>query len=201
VKAIVNPGKRIVWGEVDVSAAISLRYVSAKAYRYLRNHLKFPLPCITTLKSWVARYDFNCGLQNSVLAVMNIRSRHLSELERLTVISFDEMKISSEMCFDRKSEQVLGPCDQAQVVMVRSLFGKWKQPIFYEFDLPITKRVLFSIILALEHNGYQVIAQVSDLGPSNRGLWKELGIHMHNTSYKTPMILLERCLYFLTFLI
>jgi hypothetical protein len=186
IRIILNPGKRIVWSTLDISVALSLRYVSAKAYRYLRSKLLYPLPSISTLKSWVVKHNFKPGLQTSVLAIMKNRGDQLTCVEKLTVISFDEMKIKAELCIDRKLEQVLGPHDSVQVVMARGLIGKWKQPIFYGFDKPMTKSLLFSVILSLEKSGYHVVAQVSDLGPSNRGLWRKLSVDVHHSWFQNP---------------
>ena len=41
IKSVLSGRKRIKWSADDISAAISLR---AKAYRYLRNKLNYPLP-------------------------------------------------------------------------------------------------------------------------------------------------------------
>ena len=41
---------------------------------------------------------------------------------------------------------VIGPHKKVQVIMVRSLTKKWKQPIFAEFDYRVTKEILFNMI-------------------------------------------------------
>lgn len=40
----------------------------------------------------------------------------------------------------------------------------------------MTQEILFEIISKLENIEFNVIALVSDMGPSNIGLWKKLGI-------------------------
>jgi len=45
IKFILHPTKKICrWMPEDISSAITLRSVSPKAYRYLRNKKSFPLP-------------------------------------------------------------------------------------------------------------------------------------------------------------
>jgi len=44
--------KRVVWSSEDVASAISLRSVSPKAYRYLRNVVKILLPGLSTIRRW-----------------------------------------------------------------------------------------------------------------------------------------------------
>lgn len=55
VKKIVSANKsRIKWTIEDIISAIALRSVSARAYNYLRGVQKIPLPCVATLRNWVA---------------------------------------------------------------------------------------------------------------------------------------------------
>lgn len=48
-------------------SAISLRSVSPKAYRYLRNVKKMPLPCPSTLQNWVAQFNVLPGILKDVI--------------------------------------------------------------------------------------------------------------------------------------
>lgn len=45
------------------------------------------------------------------------------------------------------------------------------------------KDILLKIIEELYKVGYDVVATVSDMGPTN-GLWRTLNINMENTSFK-----------------
>jgi len=56
------------------------------------------------------------------------------------------------------------------------LLSNWKQPIFYNYDTAITKKLLYNIIEALHIHSFNVIAIVSDMGSSKVGLWKDLGV-------------------------
>lgn len=82
------------------------------------------------------------------------------------------------------------PHDQVQVVMLRGLFGKWKQPIYYQFDDKHMEEKLVDIIIKnVEQAGYPVVAPVHDLGPTNLRVWKHFKIdpvHSKKTSFKNP---------------
>jgi len=53
IKAIIEDNKnQIRWTSNDISSAMSIHCVSAKAYRFLREKLKYPLPSISTLRRW-----------------------------------------------------------------------------------------------------------------------------------------------------
>jgi hypothetical protein len=101
--------KNIRWSAEDISAAISLRSVSQKGYRYLKNHRKYPLPSVSTLRRWAARFNVQPGLLKNVLPLMQQKSKNMSLRERLTVISFDEMFIKIKCAWRKKRRQYLAP--------------------------------------------------------------------------------------------
>lgn len=70
---------------------------------------------------------------HDVLNVMKISASHKTNLQKLVVLSFDETKIYTCYEFDKK----------------RSLFDKWKQPIYIAYDAKMTKECLESIISKL----------------------------------------------------
>lgn len=80
--------------------------------------------------------------------------------------------------------------DLHTLILINVLIGliaSWKQPVYYNYDTPMTKDILYSIISRLHSVGYHVIAIVSDMGPSNVGLWHKLGISMEKTSFEHPI--------------
>jgi len=52
VKKIVANKSRVKWTIEDITSAIALRSVNARAYNYLREVRKIPLPCVSTLRNW-----------------------------------------------------------------------------------------------------------------------------------------------------
>ena len=88
----------------------------------------------------------------------------------------------------------MGPHKTIQVGMVRGLFSRWKQPIYYAFDTPLSASIILEVIEKLYNAGY-VVALTTDLGPTNTGIQKELHVgidsdrscffvHPQNTSLK-----------------
>lgn len=60
IKILLYPEKkRVVWSSEDIANAISLRCISPKAYRYLRNVVKMPLPGFSTLQRCTASTEIN----------------------------------------------------------------------------------------------------------------------------------------------
>lgn len=117
---------------------------------------------------------------------MIVKKTELTNLQKLCVLSFDEIKVESIYTYDKSNDQTLKPYKYVQVAVLRGLFGNWKQPIFYDFDCQMTKNKLFEIITYVENAGFPVVAMVSDLGGGNRGLHKELNISVSQTWFSNP---------------
>lgn len=66
----------------------------------------------------------------------------MSDRDKIVVLSFDEVYIAHDVCYDKAIDQVLGPHQTVQVVMVRGLFKSWKQPVFYSYDTPMTASII-----------------------------------------------------------
>lgn len=127
IKSLMFRKKRVKWNIDDYSAAISLRSVSPKAYRYLREKMNFPLPALSTLRKWALNtFDLEEGVLKDVVKILQSNSKSLTEIDRLTVLSYDEMHLSEEVGYDKTKEHILGPCQAVQVVFARGLVGKWK---------------------------------------------------------------------------
>jgi hypothetical protein len=179
--------KKVIWSSDDISRAFTLRYLSRRAYIYVRKTLQYPLPHIATLKKWAAKLNFRQGILQDVLRFMKIAGMKLSNFEKVTVLNFDEMKVHSTHEFDKIRDEIIGPHSQMQVVMVRGLFSNWKQPMYVDFDQKMTQNILFDIIVELEKIGYHVVACVSDCGGGNVGLWSSLDISIDKTSFNNPV--------------
>ena len=179
-------GSNVKWSPEDISSAISLRSVSAKAYRYLKYHCHFPLPSLSTLRRWAATFDVRPGHLKNVAKLMQQKAKDLSVIERLTAISFDEMFIKSQICLEKKYETVFGSNRTVQVMTARGLCSNWKQPVYYDFDQAVTKNILEEAIATLHNSNYIVVAMVSDMGSTNQRLWKDLGIDTSKNTFTHP---------------
>lgn len=183
VKQLIKQ-KRVKWTAEDVQAAITLRCMSPKAYRYMRKIRKIPLPAESTLRKWCFKFDVQPGILKKVLKVMKEKGQNLSTAKKLTVLSFDEVHISNKYDMDKKHQRIYGSHKKCQFVMARGLFQKWKQPVYYDFDQKMTKEILHKIIKSLYDIGYIVVSVVSDMGPDNINLWNQVGIGVNQKGTK-----------------
>ncbi len=85
------------------------------------------------------------------------------------------MTLHKDIQFDQGEERVYGPNNNAQVAMVRGLLRNFIQPVFYDFDQPMTSEILTNIMHHLDNIGLHVEGIVCDLGLSNQSLFRELG--------------------------
>lgn len=137
-----------------------------------------------TLKKWCAKIDVYPGMLQCVLNIM--KQVDLTDVEKICVLSFDEMKVKEKIVYDKTKDETLKAAKYVQVAMVRGLFGNWKQPIYYQFDQKMTQTILFEIIKSIESCGFHVAATVCDLGGSNQGLLRELNITVQTPFFINP---------------
>ncbi|XP_018403174.1 PREDICTED: uncharacterized protein LOC108780084 [Cyphomyrmex costatus] len=109
IRRLTSPHNvRTKWSSEDIVSAIALRSLSPKAYRYLRNVKKVPLPCETTLYDWIEVFILAPGILKDVLKIMVDIGNDLTTVEKLTVITFDEIYISNKLDLARKEQKIYG---------------------------------------------------------------------------------------------
>jgi len=180
-------GKFTHWTAEDYSNATVLLGLGTKSYRYFRINMKYPLPAVSCVRAHVAKIAAEEGLLKPVLNLMAARGRTMTELQKQTVVTFDEVHISTEVCFDRADDRALGPHKKTQVIMTRGLFAPWKNPLYYAFDTNVTEQLIDEVLTALHEAGFSVVAITSDMGGDNRNLCKAMDIDEKVTYFLHPV--------------
>lgn len=174
---VLMTGKRVQWSTDDIAAAVALHACSPKAYRFIRCKMNIPLPSEATIRRWTAKIEVQPGVQEAIFQVLKTLAPTLTEKERLVHLCFDEVHLSKRAQYDPRRDSMIGPHSQAQVIMMRPLFGNWKQPIYFGFDEAMTKEIFMNVTKKLYDIGFIVVSSVSDLGPSNQSFLGELGVY------------------------
>lgn len=175
------------WSEEDIARAVTLKSYSAKSYEYMRKHLKFPLPCETSIRKWIREINCEPGVQNSCLKVMNQKGADMAPQDRACILLFDEMSVAEEYCYDVRTDRIYNPHSKVQVVMAVGLIGRsWRQPIYYDFDRNMTPALVNHLITSLEKQGFPVYAVVSDLGGTNHGLLGKMCVSTKEPHFENP---------------
>lgn len=113
------------WTDNNIAAALSLRSLSPKAYRFIRLTWKLPLPGVSTLNKWVKDVNVEPGHLNISLRIMKMKGQSMTNGEKACVLSFDEMKLDESFYYDKGAGRIYGPRKYVQVVVARSIIGKW----------------------------------------------------------------------------
>jgi Transposase protein len=181
--------KQSKWSEEDLNNSILLLCLSTRVYQVLRKKYHYPLPSVSTMKNYLSKLHCCPGLMTANLKLMEVHAASLSKIEKILVMSFDEMKINSNLCYYSKEDRVLGPFKNAQVIFARPLFGTdWGTEVFYEFDVPVTVELMNYISEKLyAAGGWKTKVWTCDLGPSNRALFGQLKINADNQEFSHPV--------------
>ena len=168
--------RRVSWTASDIANAIGLRCLSRRAYGYVQSVLKIPLPSKSTLCRWTSNFRMTPGIMDAAVRVLDAAIKGMDDpLDRICVISFDEVSLDARFAYDQAEDQLMA-ASKMQVLMVRGLCRKWKQPFFHGLDVAMTLDKLTEVIVRLEELGLEVAAAVSDMHPMNEDLWKKAGV-------------------------
>nr|CAD7613031.1 unnamed protein product [Timema genevievae] len=159
IRIILTKKKRLHRSGEDTAAAISLR--------------------VSTLRIWATKIDCIPEILNDVILLIKLKVKTFLEKER---VYYDEMHVSNLLCFDTTKENSLGPNSTVQVFMSRVEAASF----LYNFDTPMTANLLRQLIIQLESIKYPVLSVTSDMGGSNRSVWKELGVSTTKSSFNNP---------------
>lgn len=185
INYFLNSNKKITkWSEDDICSAIALRSISPKAYKYLKYKKKIPLPCISTLNKWVKDIKVEPGILNVALRVMGCKE--LTVGEKACILAFDEMSVSKKYEYDKASDRIYVPHKSVQVIIARGILGSWRQPVYFDYDKPMSNECIIEIIRKMEHYGFPVHGIVCDLGGSNRSLFNQLDISENKSYFENP---------------
>ena len=86
----------------------------------------------------------------SVLKLIEIKAQELTPLERVVCLSVDDVYLKCDISYDPKDDCFVGPHSKANTMLMRGLFKKYKIPVWWRYDTPLSKNELFEIIGALE---------------------------------------------------
>lgn len=186
IKLILKKKKKVKWTTAEISKAFTLRYFSMKAYKFMRNE-GFPLPHVKSLQRYARNINMRTGILYDILNLMKIRGTDLTDREKVTVIMYDEMRVSALHEYDIHLDEVLGPHNYVQVVIARGLYSNWKEVVFVKFDTNMTPLLFKEITVALYNITFNVVAFVSDCGGANQGVVRDLGISVDHVYVNHPI--------------
>lgn len=82
------------------------------------------------------------GILHDTFKIMSLNAQNMKSYVKLTLLMFDEVKVSSTIKYDDLHDQILGLHNRIQVVMAHGMASPWKQPVMIDFDTKMTKSIL-----------------------------------------------------------
>ena len=133
---------------------------------------------------------FDSGILGEVFHYLAIKVSSMKVEERECCLTLDEMSITAGVEFDIRTGSFIGDvtlpghsgaATHGLVFMLGGLSTRWKQTVAYYFtsnatDGSVLADIVKQIIVRCHDIGLNVAAVTSDMGSSNRAMWKKLGI-------------------------
>lgn len=152
-----------------------------------------------TVRRTLKKLKFQPGVNKVTMDALQTRANGMSDRDKQVVVGFDEMSLRVYFEYDSANDRVIGwvdlgngkrlslPGEEAMVVMVRSLFGQWKQPIAFWFShrklsAEHFRDMFLSAIQAIQDTGLVVRVVVTDGLSKNKVAFEMLGATLQNPS-------------------
>lgn len=189
--------------------AVSLHFLSPRAYNFVRDTFEKNLPDPATMRRWYQYSDMNCmpGVHDSVLKFLEQISTAMKakDSKLVATLSFDEMHIRQQICWSNSDKKILGyvtfgwdkenavseemppVASQAIVFMVSSLNGPiFHLPVAYHFVHKLNGKkkrdLLFEVLNKLETTGITISNITFDGAKENGYMCKLLGANLNVNS-------------------
>lgn len=197
---LILGGKKVCYTNEEKWLSQCIFFRSAAGYTFLKENLEFHLPSISSLNKWVKIKSLSPGPDSSVFKELNIQVGKLSEHEKDVILLFDEMYIQQNLTFNKFKDKIDGFVDHGDgkrqnviaksvcVFMVRSLFGRFKQVLYYvacsgSISAEALNSEIKKCIEITNKIGLKVRAIGCDQGPINRKLFNFYNISHEKTYF------------------
>ena len=173
------------------SIAVSLYRASGKAYIILSK--LFILPTKSSLCRYISKMPAAAGISQGALNIIKKKVESMNEQEKLCTLCMDEISLKSNLFYDISKDRIVGLEDygsgtrtnkvanSALVLLLRSISGKWKQPLGYALvnggcPKEEMEELMKGAIDKVEGIGLKVVVVMSDLGSNFQSLANHLGV-------------------------
>lgn len=179
--------------------AVTLNYLSPKAYSFIREQFKDSLPHPKTISSWYKSLDCSPGFTTEALNAIRFRVEQNPEKTLWCALAIDEMAIRKMIEWDHNNNKYYGYINigydldsesvplatQALTFMVTCLNDTWKIPVGYFLIKSITAeqkaRLVLQCIQLLQECGIKVLTLTFDGAATNIAMCSHLGCNMKDS--------------------
>ena len=82
------------------------------------------------MKRYFQNFQVAEGYLWSVDQLIRIKAQELTSLQRIVTIQMDEVHLKSDINYDSKEDQIIGPHSKANVAEIRGVFHNYKIPVW-----------------------------------------------------------------------
>ena len=118
--------------------------------------------------------------------MLKIKASTMIPRDRVVGLSFDGVHLKKANGYDQHNDQVLGPFNEATVMLMRGVFRHFKLPVWYRYASRPSKEDMFEIIQKIEDAGFHVVSVTCDSAPVNRTFAANLGVTIETPFFKHP---------------
>lgn len=197
VKMQLYHKKRTSWSKDEKQLALSLYYKSPGNYKHMIEKLKFCLPSVRVIQSWLKILYLRTGVNNTLSRKLALKAKTMTDRERTCAVMFDEIALKKQLEFNISEDVVEGYQDLASlgkedkigntalVFFIRGLFNNWKIPFCYFISAgpvksPSLQHIIVEVIRRLRELTFNPMVLVCDQGSNNRSAMKLLGASSEN---------------------
>ncbi len=132
IKALLRGKWKLIrnWSKKDLTVALTLKTISPKCFRYLRQLGMFPLPGQSNLLKYFQEFKLPAGYLDPVHELIKIKSKSLLPHKLKVVLVFDAVHLKNEIVFDSSEDRIVGPHKYANVVLIRFIYDDQVIPIW-----------------------------------------------------------------------
>lgn len=180
------------WSKQEKQLALSLHYKSPAAYKFMMYNLKFNLPSIRTIQTWLKVSNLRTGLKTNLIKKLHIKASSMTEREKMCVVLFDEIALKKKLELNHAEDIIEGYHDLGSlgratnfantglVFMIRGLLHNWKIPLCYfvsagAVNSSSLQQIIRLVIKKLQDMSFKPTVLVCDQGSNNRSALALLG--------------------------
>lgn len=195
--------------------AVTLHYLSPKAYTFIRDEFQNVLPHPKTISAWYTGLNCNPGFTSEAFEAIRIRVQQNTNKTLYCALAIDEMAIRKQVEWDHRSHNYYGfvniGCEldsdsvpmatQALTFMVTCLNDSWKIPVGYFLIKSITAHqkstLVNQCIKLIQECGICVVSLTYDGAASNIAMCNDLGsdISVGSVSFRLADSASDICLW------
>ncbi|XP_036337004.1 uncharacterized protein LOC118747120 [Rhagoletis pomonella] len=186
--------------EEERSLAQNIKYMSSKAYGFMREDLSFRLPHQRSLLRWRPIRYVRPGIDESVIANLKNMVTSMPENHRICQITWDEISIRKDLTYNQFTDVIDGFVDNGQgqremvignkclFFMIKGICSKWKYILsYYVSHHAVCAKDLAQLIRTnievAQSIGLKIKAAVCDQAGPNQSAFRILGVSEENGQF------------------